>query len=229
MINQDYKFNKKAFSKNLKRLMDKNHISSNWLAKKLNLSKGAISNYLHGTSAPRTDTASEISQIFGVNINELFQENFIPKTLRHSQIKIKNNNTPESSNFLREDGMNEISYYLVPIFLNELRPSDIIYITDNYGDRILSTLSFCEKYECYGVLIRDNLLSKSGFTEKTTAIYAAMKETENGDFAAVLYKDEHTIRIRKIEYKEDKIILSTDKTKEEYKTNSRNCPVAVLG
>ncbi len=226
MSNQDSKFSRKAFAKNLKRLMDKNHLRSIDLAKKLGLSKGAISNYTSGDSVPRTDMVSKISEIFGVHIEELFQENFKQKKIPQSQIRIKSKVSPV---FLHEDDPSEISYYQVPMFINKLYTSDIIYVDYNYCDRILSTFPFCGDFECYAVRVRENCLTKSGISKGTVAIFAATKETKNGDFAAILYKEELNICVRRVRYKDDKIIISTDNDKEEYKINARNCPIAVLG
>lgn len=222
----DKNFNKSAFSKNLKRLMKKNNIKNIDLAKKLNLSKSAISNYIAGTSVPRTDVVSKIANIFGVKIESMFKEKFELEMVLDSSITIRK---PGVSTSFHEDGLENISYYQAPMFINELYNSDIIYIDRHFCGRILSTFPFYGDFECYSLIVREDNLIKSGLPKGATAIFAATLDADKDELAAVLYKEELKIRIRRVEFLKDQVILKTDETEEKYKYNARNCPVTVLG
>lgn len=205
--------------------MEKNNIKNIDLAKKLNLSKSAISNYLAGTSVPRTDVVSKIAELFGVHIESMFKEKFEPGKVLQSSIKIRKPGV--STTFFKEDDPSDISYYQAPMFINKLYSSDIIYIDRHYCDRILSTFPFYGDFECYAVRVRENNIST--LPNGTVTIFAATLKPEKDELAAVLYKEDLKILIRRVEFSKDTVILKTDETEEKYKYNSRNCPVVVLG
>lgn len=215
---------KKVFSQNLKRLMEKNNVKNIDLAKKLKITKPAISNYTTGRSVPKIDVIFKIAEIFGVHVESLLNKNYEAGKIMQSNIKI---NKSEKSTSFNESDPNEISYYQVPMFINKLYSSDIIYVNNHYCDKILSTFSFYGDYECYAVRVGENNIA--ALPVGTVAIFAATLKAENGELAAVLYKEDLKILLRRVEFLNDYVILKTDKTEEKYKYNSRNCPVFVLG
>ncbi len=220
----DKDYNKEAFSKNLERLMKKNNIKNIDLAKKLNLSKSAISNYLNGTSVPRTDIIAEIASFFCVHIESLFKEKFEHEKVSNPKLKTKQTGV---SLAFHEGDPNDISYYQAPMFTSELSKYDIVYSNTNFCDRILSTFPFYGDFECYAVRVRENNIA--ALPMGAVAIFAATLKAENSELAAVLYKEDRKILIRRVEFTNDNVILKTDETEEKYKYSARNCPVLVLG
>ena len=219
MPQKEIDFNKKNFHKNLKHLMERNHISGVELAKRLDLSKGAISNYLHGTSSPRTNTLRKIADLFGESIDTLFMENPFPKKTIPRKTQI--------SYTMKEPYGEDISYYEVPVFARSLNYTDIIYVKDNFADSILYSFPPYGDKDCYAVKVIDNSLIKSGIPKGSVVIFSANEEVLNGNFAAVLMIKEKRIAIKKVTYQNNKVILSTDT--EEIIFNKTSDDIKILG
>lgn len=63
-----------SFSKNLRTLRLRHSVTQTELAKKLNLSRTAISNYENGKVQPSFETLIKISELFQVTIDELIKK-----------------------------------------------------------------------------------------------------------------------------------------------------------
>ncbi len=219
MPQNEIDFDKKNLTKNLKHLMERNHISGVELARHLNLSRSAISNYLHGTSNPRTNTLRKIADLFGESIDTLFMENPFPKKTIPTKKHI--------SYTMKEPYDEKVSYYEVPIFARSLNYLDIIYVKDNFADSILYSFPPYGDKDCYAVKVIDNSLLKSGISKGSIVIFAVNEEVLNCNFAAVLMIEEKRIAIKKVTYQKDKVILSTDTEQNIFNKTSKD--IKILG
>ena len=66
-----------SFSENLRNLRLSHNLTQVELAKKLNLSRSAISNYEQGKMQPSIETLIKISDIFEISIDNLIKSNFL--------------------------------------------------------------------------------------------------------------------------------------------------------
>ncbi len=79
----------------IKIYMLKHYISQRTLAKKLNISPAAVSKFLTGDSAMRTDTISNISEALGVPANYFFSDD--------SALQVANGNNNQQTNASNTD------------------------------------------------------------------------------------------------------------------------------
>lgn len=196
------------FAYNLKWLLDKNGIRKVDLAKRLGVSKSAISNYLAGVSIPKRDVFNKIVSYFHVSTEVLVKDNL-----------------DKPATVFKEDGKPS---FVVPFFNNQLIDDDIIYRNDNYQGTIYSPIPMPDK-ECYAVMVYDNAMASRGIAKGNIAIYAATKAVADGEIAAVFLRKKRSIIIRSVSVTDKKITLTSDENSETFKRTAKSCDVVILG
>lgn len=58
---------RKIFAKNLRFFIEKSHLNQTQIADRLNVSKGTVSDYVHGRAFPRPEKLAELCNILGVS------------------------------------------------------------------------------------------------------------------------------------------------------------------
>lgn len=66
-----------TFPNTLKKYMDRDHLSQVDIAKRLNISKQTVSDWVHGKKFPRVDKMQELADLFGVLMSELYNPSSI--------------------------------------------------------------------------------------------------------------------------------------------------------
>ncbi len=199
-----------CFSQNLIYLLKKNDMRKVDLAKNLNLSKSAISNYLSGTSIPKRDVLVRIASYFDVTSEELLKSNI------DSNPKIA---------FKEKDAFS----FVVSFFRKTLSYTDVIYRRDNFQSDFFSPIPVYKDMECYAVMAYDDLMKGSGIAKGSIAIFASTEAVASGEIAAVLIKSEKKIVIRKVLYTDKHITLVSDSTEDKFKKTSKDCDAVILG
>lgn len=189
--------------------MKKNNVKSKDLAKKLGLSKSAISNYTTGVSIPKAELIAKIAEIFNIKIEELL--------------------IPHYSITLNESPFAQHMFYEIPLLAKTLSSTDNITRNDNMQGFIKCTFPPYNDFKCFAVKISDNLLSISGITNKSIVIFALNSEVKDGEFAAIMLKKEKKVIIRRVSYAKNKITLSTDLSSEIYTYPNEKSNIVILG
>ncbi|MBO5929732.1 MAG: helix-turn-helix domain-containing protein [Clostridia bacterium] len=212
MTNRSKDSIKKALSINLRRIMEQQKIKNKDLAKQIGLEPSSISNYLNGKSGSTPDMLSKIAKVLQVSIDEL----------------ISPTSTLLQNNTLKEDPHTQ-EQYEVPLFSAVLASSEDVYRRDNFDGIYTSPHPVHGDYDCYAVKIYNNLLTSSGFVHGSRVIFAAGKKVKNRDFAAVLLKEERKVVIRRVTFKKEETILSTDETSVSYSNKDIDSKIKILG
>ena len=199
-----------CFSQNLIYLLEKNNMRKVDLAKNLDLSKSAISNYLSGTSIPKRDILVKIASYFDVTTEEL--------------LKIQIDSNPKIA-FKEKDAFS----FVVSFFRKTLSYTDVVYRKDNFQSEFFSPIPVYKNMECYAVMAYDDLMKGYGIDKGSIAIFASTEEVPDGKIAAVLIKSEKKIVIRKVSFTDKFIILTSDSTEERFKKTPKDCDAVVLG
>lgn len=199
-----------CFSQNLIYLLEKNDMRKVDLAKNLDLSKSAISNYLSGASIPKRDVLVRIASYFDVTTEELLKSNI------DSNPKIT---------FKEKDAFS----FVISFFRKTLSYTDVIYRKDNFQSDFFSPIPVYKDMECYAVMAYDNLMKGYGIDEGSITIFASTEPVADGEIAAVLIKPEKKIVIRKVLYTDKYITLVSDSTEDKFKKSSKDCDAVVLG
>ncbi len=200
---------KMFFSKNLIYLLEKNGMRKVDLAKNLNLSKSAVSNYLSGVSVPKRDILVQIAAYFQIPTEKLLNgplDN--PTVVLKENVKIS---------------------YPISFFRKQLSDTEVIYKNDNYQSEFYSPIPVYNDMECYAVMAYDDCMSSFGIDKKSIVIYASSEPVSEGGIAAVLIKSEKKIVIRKVSYSDKFITLISDNNQEKFKKTSKGCDALVLG
>lgn len=202
--------NEKRFSQNLMYLLKKNNVRNVDLAKNLNLSKPAISNYLSGKHIPKRDLLVQIASYFDVSTEELLNKEIV--------------STPNI--VLKEE---DAISFVVSFFRKTLSHTDVIYRKDNFQSDFFSPIPVYKNMECYAVMAYDDLMSGYGIAKGSISIFASTEPVADGEIAAVLIKPEKKVVIRKVSYKNKTLVLTSDSTEEKFKISSKDCDAVVLG
>ena len=198
------------FHTNLKYLMDKYNYKNVRLAALLGVTKGTISNYLAGYE-PKKDNLVKLSKLFCCPVETLLGTDLTGHTLREEV-----STTPT---------------YMIPFFLRRLCPSaEDVYIPENFDVSYYFPIPVCNVERCYAVkLYDDESILDAGLPSKSIAIYARDMETPEGEVAAVHRKDLAQIFIRRVHYNGNMVTLTSDKSKEVFDVEDKNCPITLLG
>lgn len=62
---------REIFAKNLRFFVEKSHLNQTQIADRLNVSKGTMSDYVHGRAFPRPEKLTELCEILGVSQYDL--------------------------------------------------------------------------------------------------------------------------------------------------------------
>lgn len=80
---------KKVFGKKIKEYREKLQLSQEELSEKLEITQRQVSMIERGLSFPKLSTLNKISQVFGCNIQDLFDNDYLQsETLLKEQLKI---------------------------------------------------------------------------------------------------------------------------------------------
>ena len=205
-----------AISSNLKRIKQQKKLKNKDIVEMTGLSKSTVSNYLAGTSTPRTKDVSKLADALQVTTDELLRA---PKPL----------DTPKTKDATLKEDANSTPQYEVPLFSAVLSNSDQVYRNDNFDDSIKLPFPAFGDYNCYAVKIYNNLLCSSGIAHGSLVLFAADTEVENGQFAAVLLKNERKVVIRRVTVHNDNITLSTDESSVSYSNKKKDAEIKILG
>ena len=207
MSEQD--LNIKRFSENLRYLIKKNNLKNVDLANQLELSKGAISNYIKGSRPPSLDNVIKIANYFDVSIDWLI-----------------NQKTNELNIAVGEEGK---LIYQIPLFHKQLNSDNIVYRSENYNGVITSPVPAEDGFECYAIMSYDNSMKSFWIVSGSIVIFSAASEVCENDIAAVLIKSKKQIFIRSVNFKDKKIELTSDNGTEIFKITKDGCDAVVLG
>lgn len=198
------------FRTNFEYLKDKYNYKNVQLAALLGVSKGTISNYLAGKE-PKKDALFKLSKLFCCPAEILLDVDLTGNTLREEV-----STTPT---------------YMIPFFLRRLWPStEDVYIPENFDVSYYFPVPVCNADRCYAVkLYDDESILDAGLPPKSVAIFARDVETPEGEIAAVHRKDLAQIFIRRVHYDGNMVTLTSDKSKEVFDTEDKNCPITLLG
>lgn len=197
------------FPENLKYLIKKNNIKNVELADYLKLKKSSITNYLKGTSVPRTETMFSIAEYFDVNAEVL---------IHHKIDKVK-------ASFNEEGKL----VYNIPLFHKQLTSDSVIYRNENYIGIITSPIPVEEDLECYAIKAYDDSMKKFGISFGSLVIFSAATQCSDDDIAVVLIKSKKQLYIRSVRYLYKKIELASSKEKETFEITKNGCDAVVLG
>ena len=197
------------FSENLKHLIKKNNIKNIDLANQLGLSKSAISNYISGTSVPNIKTIAKIASFFDVSYDSLIGKNIEAASVAFNE--------------------NGKLVYTLPLFQKTLSNTEIIYRRENYVGEITSPLPIYEDLECYALISYDDSMSTHGITKGCMTVFSTAQEVSSGEIAAVLIKSKKQIYIRRVDFDDNKITLTSDIDSQSFKKTKSGCDVVILG
>lgn len=201
--------NANYFTKNLKKLIEKNGIKKVDLARHIGVTKSAVSNYLSG-KVPRIDTIIKIAAFFGVGFEQL-----IKTDIENPALSLQ-----ESDKYV----------CMIPLFHKQLISEEVVYRKDNFLGNITAPLFLPKNSECYAVTVHDDLMKDFGIVNGSVVVFDSVSEPESGDIVAVFFKKLKTINIRRVLFEPRKIILCfSDEKSEEYRITKDGCDVMVLG
>ncbi len=187
----------KIFIRNLKYLIKKHNIKHTALAKEINMTRSAISNYLAGTSFPKWETLDAIAEVFHVSSDDLRKKDFSKET------KI----LAESEGFL---------HYKAALFLPKLSSRQSLFHSDNFEGELTSPLPFCsaqvadKTQKAFAVNLGNDSILSCGIPKQSLVIFQKAQKVQSGDIAAVYFMDENKICIRLVTNRTHEYIFSSD-------------------
>jgi repressor LexA len=168
-----------SLAKNIRYLRKKNGFSQDYVAEKLNYkSYTTIQKWEMGTSEPPFKKLKELSELFGVDMDDL----------ANIDLEVKANQIPSDSlpkNLVRLD---KVTY--IPL-LGKIACGDPILAEENIADRILlpSKVNATFALTCEG-----DSMTGAGIEDGDTVFIRQQPQVENGEIAAVLISDEATLK-----------------------------------
>jgi repressor LexA len=168
-----------SLAKNIRYLRKKNGFSQDYVAEKLNdKSYTTIQKWEMGTSEPPFKKLKELSELFGVDMDDL----------ANIDLEVKANQIPSDSlpkNLVRLD---KVTY--IPL-LGKIACGDPILAEENIADRILlpSKVNATFALTCEG-----DSMTGAGIEDGDTVFIRQQPQVENGEIAAVLISDEATLK-----------------------------------
>lgn len=187
------------FAGKLDNLIKKNNTKKVDLANYLGFKKGTISNYTSGKyPVPKVEVLKKIAKYFDVSWYELIGDDFSDKAY-----------VAEGDPFT----------YKLPLFNNVLISDKLMYNSANYTCVFTSPVPIAGEAECYAVIMKDDSMKSFGFIKSSCVIFTAATEVADDEIAAVLVKSTKEILIRSVNYKNQRIILTSDNGSDTYKKN----------
>lgn len=141
----------KEFGKKLQKIMEKQHISQNMLAKKISINRSSINKYLNGESTPRIDTFLMICEVLKVEPNYFFETKFCDYQADDS--KSDERKLIESLFYLFDAG--------ILVNVKDVNYFEYVYIVDfsNYST-IYKVCDECNRYAHSDLVIDTQISSK---------------------------------------------------------------------
>ena len=208
------------FPELLQELLDDFEVSQIDLATFLGKGKSSINNYVDGSSIPNKELLVKVAEYFSLDSNYFF---------------VKASKTHPNS-VMHEIDRQFFSAIDIPIISNTLPPygSNSFFRPDNYvGVFSLppTVQPFLSKHnsKLYAVSMDYETISDANASIGALAVFFESKELNDGDLAVVFLPKEHSVLVRRVNYRKKQIIFSCDQSTDSFDFPASNGEFRILG
>ena len=157
-------YDNKIFADNLKRLLEKKDMTASELARRIGVSKSAVSDWTKGVSLPRIDKVDKMCEILNCTRTD-FTEPSIPSPVAQA---------PEIGGAVQITGF-------IPVY-GEIPAGESALIEENIIDYITTSHSHPEEY--FGLKVKGNSMINAGITDGAYVTIHKQNCAENGNIVA---------------------------------------------